>query len=145
MRDEDRVRELRIVRVQNPYPGLHQVSARRGGAEEENRDVAVERPEVHLHAAQRRQHLLLADVEPKGAKPFGERPRRYVAAVREERQRTARRADPLQHLDRSRLDVHGLVRTMHERPVDVEDEGPRVVKSHGATPRGRPPCARSGT
>ena len=36
-------------------------------------------------------------------------------------------------------DVHVVAVAVHERAVDVEHEAPDVVKSHGATPRGRRP------
>ena len=95
-------------------------------------------------AAERRQQLVVADVEARVAELGGESGGRDVAAVREEHERPAGRADPLEHLDGAGLDVHVLALSVHERPVDVEHEALDVVKSHGATPRRSSPfCTRS--
>ena len=102
-------------------------------------------PQVGLDAAQRRQQLVVGDVEPGRAQAGGEGLGRRVAAVREEGERPAGGADPLEHLDArpagraapSPARWTSVPSTSRTKPADV-------VKSHGATRPGRRPSARAG-
>ena len=119
--DEDRVGARRPSTSRTP--ARSQVLARaarcRTAARPPSRPCASR---YDLDAAQRRQHLVVGDVQPGRAQARGERLRRLVAAVREERERPARGADPRQHLARPGLDVDLVAGPVHERPVDVEHE-----------------------
>ena len=84
--------------------------------------------EVRLHAAQRRQDLLVLHGEPCLAQLACERRRRHVAPVREERERPPGCADRVEHLARSGQRTHLGARAVHERAVDVEDEAADVVR-----------------
>ena len=105
------------------------------------RALAAEAVEVRLHGAERREHLLVVDRQPGGAQLPRERGRRHVAAVREERERPARRGDPVEHLARAGDDVHlvGPARWTSV-PSMSKTNAADVVKTHGATPPGRRPC-----
>ena len=138
MRDEDGVDPLALVSVGDADPTRGEVLARRLGAEQEQRGAVV-RAKVRPDARERRQQLVVRDAEARFAQARGEPGGRDVAPVREERQRTPGGADPLEHLAGAGQQVHLLAVAVHERAVDVEHEALDVVKSHGATPRGRRP------
>ena len=97
-----------------------------------------------LDAAQRRQQLVVGDVEADLAQARGEGLRCLVAAVREDGERPAGGADLREHLERARLHVRLLACPLHERPVDVEHEPAarrQVARRH--TTRSSPFCTRS--
>ncbi len=78
------------------------------------------------------------------AQPLGDLGRRNVAAVGEEHEPAARRADALEHLDGAGLRPAAAVgAAVQQRAVDVEHEGarlretPAAAVSHGATPPAR--------
>ncbi len=99
--------------------------------------LGMVRPQMELDAVERRQHLSVADVEARRAHLCSEAVRRCVCAVREEDERPAGGANPIERFDGAGLHVHRLALPVDEGAVDVEHEALDVVKSHDATPQPR--------
>ena len=126
-----------VVGTGDVHPLCGQVLPHRFGHEQEHRAVQPLHAQVLAHAEQRREHLLVRDVEADGAQALGEPRRRLMAAVGEDREPAAGRSDPREHFLRSGLHVRLVSGAVDERSVHVEDDRADPVKHGAATRCGR--------
>src|SRR4051812_46480436 len=101
MAHEDGIDVLLSAAVNQPDAAALEVLVSGGSDERQDRTRAAATVQIRLHAAKRRQELVVFHGEPNVAQPTRERLRRHVTPVCEEHERPAGGPDLLEHLART--------------------------------------------